>query len=74
MADAAVLLSPRLQLPLLCPGAFLLRAFFGGNYWIGNPGYYQLAPAYGGTRWIRVGPDALLIRGYDGYVVRGIFY
>ena len=59
------------------PGAFLPRAFFGGNYWIGNPGYYQLPPAYGGTRWIRVGPDALLIRGYDGYVVRvirGIFY
>ncbi len=59
------------------PGAFLPRVFFGGNYWIGNPGYYQLPPAYGGTRWIRVGPDALLIRGYDGYVVRvirGIFY
>lgn len=59
------------------PGAFLPRVFFGGNYWIGNPGFYQLPPAYGGTRWIRVGPDALLIRGYDGYVVRvirGMFY
>jgi Ni/Co efflux regulator RcnB len=59
------------------PGAFVPRVFFGGNYWIGNPGYYQLPPAYAGTRWIRVGPDALLIRGYDGYVVRiirGIFY
>ncbi len=59
------------------PGAFLPRVFFGATYGIGNPGYYRLPPAYGGTRWVRVGPDALLIRGRDGYVVRvirGIFY
>jgi len=59
------------------PGAFLPRIFFGGTYGIGNPAYYQLPPAYGGTRWTRVGPDALLIRARDGYVVRvirGIFY
>lgn len=59
------------------PGVRLPRVFFGTRYYIGQPDYYRLPPAYAGTRWVRVGPDALLIRVYDGIVVRtvrGIFY
>lgn len=51
--------------------------FFNERYYIGQPDYYRLPPAYAGTRWVRVGPDALLIRSYDGRVVRvirGLFY
>ncbi len=47
-------------------------AYVGGRYWIGNPGYYRLPPAYYGTRWVRVGPDALLIRIGDGVVIRAV--
>ncbi len=58
-------------------GTFLPRVFFDQRYYIGNPYAYRLPLAYAGTRWIRVGPDALLIRVYDGRVVRviqGLFY
>ncbi len=58
-------------------GTFLPRAYFDTRYYIGQPDYYRLPPAFAGTRWIRVGPDALLIRNYDRRVVRvirGIFY
>src|SRR3546814_17629185 len=34
--------------------------FYGSRYWINNPGYYRLPPAYGGTRWIRYSADALM--------------
>lgn len=53
-------------------GTFLPRVFFDQRYYIGQPDYYRLPPAYAGTRWIRVGPDALLIRTYDRRVVRVI--
>lgn len=58
-------------------GGFLPRAYFYDRYYIGQPEVYRLPRAYAGTRWVRVGPDALLIRAYDGRVVRiirGLFY
>jgi Ni/Co efflux regulator RcnB len=58
-------------------GAFLPQVYFDTRYYIGQPDYYRLPPAYAGTRWVRVGPDALLIRNYDRRVVRiirGLFY
>ena len=58
-------------------GAYLPRAYWGQRYWIGNPVGYRLDYARSGTRWIRVGPDALLIRTYNGSVirvVRNLFY
>lgn len=58
-------------------GGLLPRVFFDQRYYIGQPDFYRLPPAYAGTRWVRVGPDALLIRNYDGRImriIRGLFY
>jgi Ni/Co efflux regulator RcnB len=58
-------------------GGFLPRAYWNDRYYIGNPYNYGLRPAYRGTRWVRVGPDALLIRQRNGAVievVRGLYY
>ncbi len=54
------------------PGVFLAPDFFLGSYWT-----YGLPAPPPGYHWIRVGPDALLVRYGDGYVldaVYGIFY
>jgi len=54
------------------PGVFLAPDFFIGSYWS-----YGLPAPPPGYHWIRVGPDALLVRYGDGYVldaVYGIFY
>lgn len=48
------------------------RGYWGNRYWIARPDYYRLPPAWRGTRWVRVGPDALLIRIGDGFVVRAV--
>lgn len=58
-------------------GAYLPRAYWSSQYYIGRPAYYGLANPYAGTRWVRVGPDALLIRVRNGVVlrvVRGLYY
>ena len=47
-------------------------AYFNNRYLIGNPGYYRLPPAFPGTRWVRVGVDALLIDLRAGVVVRAV--
>ncbi|MDE2340752.1 MAG: RcnB family protein [Alphaproteobacteria bacterium] len=44
-------------------------AFYGEDYWIGDPGYYRLPPPEGDTRWIRYYNDALLVDVNSGYVV-----
>lgn len=57
-------------------GGYIPRAYWGERYWV-RPASYGLPFAARGTRWVRVGPDALLIRTYNGSVVRvvrGIFY
>jgi Ni/Co efflux regulator RcnB len=58
-------------------GIRLPQPYFGGGYWINDPGYYRLPPAYRGTRWVRVGPDALLVNIGNGVVisvVRGLYW
>ena len=45
------------------------QAFFGQNYWIGDPGYYRLPPASGPYRWVRYYDDVLLVNIYTGEVV-----
>ncbi len=53
------------------------NVYFSNRYWIGNPGYYRLPPPFPGTRWVRVGFDALLIDLRAGVVVsavRGLYW
>ena len=50
-------------------GLILGSAFFGQNYWINDPWYYRLPPAYPGTRWVRYYDDVLLIDVYTGEVI-----
>ena len=50
-------------------GAALEAGFFAQDYWIGNPGYYRLPPAYGPYRWVRYYNDALLVNVYNGQIV-----
>ena len=42
---------------------------FGSNYWISDPYYYRLPPAYGPYRWVRYYNDALLVDIDTGEVV-----
>ena len=49
-------------------GSALDRGFFSQDYWIGNPGYYRLPPAYGPYRWVRYYNDALLVNVYNGQI------
>lgn len=53
-------------------GYRLPSAYYSDRYWIGDPGYYRLPPAYRGTRWVRVGTDALLISVYNGMIVQAV--
>lgn len=46
--------------------------FLGRPYWVANPRYYRLPPAWRGTRWVRYGPDALLISLGNGIVVQAV--
>lgn len=50
---------------------------FGSSYWITDPYYYRLPPAYGPYRWVRYYDDALLVDISTGEVVDvvyGIFW
>ena len=47
-------------------------AFFGSRYWINDPSYYRLPPAYGPYRWVRYYEDVLLIDLRSGRVVDAI--
>src|SRR3546814_10357719 len=42
-------------------GIYLNDLLFARNYWIDDPYYYRLPPAYGSMRWIRYYDDALLV-------------
>ena len=50
-------------------GFTLGSLFYSQRYWINDPGYYRLPPAYGGYRWVRYYNDALLVDTYNGEVV-----
>lgn len=54
-------------------GIYLNDLLFARNYWIDDPHYYRLPPAYGSMRWIRYYDDALLVDTRDGYVVDVIY-
>jgi Ni/Co efflux regulator RcnB len=51
-------------------GSYFPRDYYEQRFWIGNPYAYRLPVVYGGARWVRYGPDALLIRLRDGAVLR----
>jgi Ni/Co efflux regulator RcnB len=53
-------------------GAAIAPAFFAQDYWIADPSYYRLPPAYGPYRWVRYYNDALLIDLRSGVVVDAI--
>jgi len=50
-------------------GATIGSLLFGQQYWINDPYYYRLPPAYGQYRWVRYYNDALLVDIYSGEVV-----
>lgn len=50
-------------------GFYLGSAFYGSNYWINDPWYYRLPPAYGPYRWVRYYDDVVLVNSYTGEVV-----
>ncbi|MGI9375248.1 MAG: RcnB family protein [Tsuneonella suprasediminis] len=50
-------------------GFYLNNLFFSSRYWINDPGYYRLPPAYGPYRWVRYYDDVLLVDIYSGEVV-----
>ncbi len=50
-------------------GIALWSGLYADRYWIGDPGYYRLPPAYGPLRWVRYYDDALLVDIRSGYVV-----
>ncbi|NCN83531.1 MAG: hypothetical protein GW808_10295 [Sphingomonadales bacterium] len=54
-------------------GISLGSAFYGSRYWINNPSYYRLPPAYARTRWVRYYDDVLLIDTYSGEVIDVIY-
>ncbi len=50
-------------------GQILPRAYWGGSYWAVNDWRaYGLAPVASGFRWVRVGPDALLVNVRNGHI------
>ena len=52
-------------------GGYFPRAYYDQRFWIADPFAYRLPPVpYRGARWVRYGPDALLVRIRDGYVIQ----
>ena len=54
-------------------GLTLGSGYYGSRYWINNPSYYRLPPAYGNYRWVRYYDDVLLVDIYTGYVADVIY-
>lgn len=54
-------------------GFYLQPLFFGSDYFINDPYYYRLPPAYGPYRWVRYYNDAVLVNTYDGQVADVIY-
>ena len=50
-------------------GFTLSSILFSSSYWIDDPFYYRLPPAYGQYRWVRYYNDALLVDIRTGEVV-----
>lgn len=54
-------------------GFTLSSTLFDQDYWIDDPFYYRLPPAYGPYRWVRYYNDALLVDLRTGYVVDTVY-
>lgn len=54
-------------------GFALWSGLYADQYWISDPYYYHLPPAYGSLRWVRYYDDALLVDIRTGYVVDVIY-
>ena len=51
----------------------LWPSYYTSSYWLNDPWYYRLPPAYGPYRWIRYHDDALLVNIYTGEVTDVIY-
>jgi len=47
--------------------------FYSSSYWISDPWYYRLPPAYGGYRWVRYYDDAVLVDIRNGEIIDIIY-
>lgn len=54
-------------------GVYLDSMLWGSGYWLDDPWYYRLPPAYGPYRWTRYYNDVLLVDTRTGYVVDVIY-
>jgi hypothetical protein len=50
-------------------GSYLWPNYYRSSFWLDDPWYYRLPPAYGPYRWVRYWDDALLVNIYTGQVV-----
>lgn len=54
-------------------GVSLSSVLWGQDYWIDEPDYYRLPPAYGPYRWVRYYNDALLVDVENGEVIDTVY-
>ncbi|KKC26795.1 RcnB family protein [Sphingomonas sp. SRS2] len=55
------------------PGYRFDSFFYSSSYWINDPSYYRLPPAYGPYRWVRYFDDVVLVDTRDGEIVDIIY-
>lgn len=55
------------------PGYVWDSWYYSQNYWIADPWYYRLPPAYGDYRWVRYYDDAVLVDIRTGEIVDIIY-
>ena len=55
------------------PGYRFDPFFYSSSYWINDPFYYRLPPAYGPYRWVRYFDDVVLVDTRDGEIVDIIY-
>jgi hypothetical protein len=55
------------------PGYRIDSFYYGRNYWIADPFYYRLPPAYGYYRWVRYYDDVLLVDTRTGLIADIIY-
>lgn len=51
----------------------LWPSYYSSRYWLNDPWYYRLPPAYGPYRWVRYHHDALLVNIYTGQVADVVY-
>lgn len=55
------------------PGYRFDPFFYSSSYWINDPFYYRLPPAYGPYRWVRYFDDVVLVDTRDGEIIDIIY-